>query len=181
MHQNRSISLFSTPFDHFHFHALTGLIWWVLLRSCPIDYGYKSSFGANNILTMHGTCRRLQGAWIYGLSLARPNCRHKIQPENTHQYTMNCTPNVTPPSKSNVIPSLDEHPYGSSRVCSEATWQGLTQVGMWPPAFIVYFHRCENVTKMWTLSVGWGLCDIFTAMDSLIIQGVFFTGTPLKS
>ena len=26
------ISLF--PFDHFHLHPLTGLIWWVLLRSC---------------------------------------------------------------------------------------------------------------------------------------------------
>ena len=26
MHQNRSLSLFSTPFDHFHFHALTGLM-----------------------------------------------------------------------------------------------------------------------------------------------------------
>ena len=26
MHQNRSVSLFSTPFDHFHFHALAALI-----------------------------------------------------------------------------------------------------------------------------------------------------------
>ena len=34
MHQNRSVSLFSTPFDHFHFHALAALIWWVQLRSC---------------------------------------------------------------------------------------------------------------------------------------------------
>ena len=34
MHQNRYISLFSTPFDHFHFHPLAGLIWWVPLRSC---------------------------------------------------------------------------------------------------------------------------------------------------
>ena len=25
MHQNRSVSLFSTPFDHFHFHALAAL------------------------------------------------------------------------------------------------------------------------------------------------------------
>ena len=35
--QNRSISLFSTPFDHFHFHALAALIWWVLLRSCHMS------------------------------------------------------------------------------------------------------------------------------------------------
>ena len=34
MHQNRYISLFSTPFDHFHFYPLAGLIWWVPLRSC---------------------------------------------------------------------------------------------------------------------------------------------------
>ena len=27
MHQNRSVSLFSTPFDHFHFHALAALKW----------------------------------------------------------------------------------------------------------------------------------------------------------
>ena len=26
IHQNRSISLFPTPFDHFHFHPLSGLI-----------------------------------------------------------------------------------------------------------------------------------------------------------
>ena len=36
MHQNRSVSLFSTPFDHFHFHALAALKWWVQLRSCHI-------------------------------------------------------------------------------------------------------------------------------------------------
>ena len=31
MHQYRSISLFPTPFDHFHFHPFPRLIWWVLL------------------------------------------------------------------------------------------------------------------------------------------------------
>ena len=34
MHQNRSISLFSTPFGHFHFHPFPALIWWVDLRRC---------------------------------------------------------------------------------------------------------------------------------------------------
>ena len=37
MHQNRSVSLFSTPFDHFHFHALPALKWWVQLRSCHLE------------------------------------------------------------------------------------------------------------------------------------------------
>ena len=37
MHQNRPVSLFSTPFDHFHFHTLAELIWWVQLRSCHIS------------------------------------------------------------------------------------------------------------------------------------------------
>ena len=36
MHQNRSLSLFSTPIDHFHFHALAALIWWVLLWEAVI-------------------------------------------------------------------------------------------------------------------------------------------------
>ena len=30
--------MFSTLFDHFHFHALVALIWWVLLRSCHIHF-----------------------------------------------------------------------------------------------------------------------------------------------
>ena len=41
MHQNRSVSLFSTPFDHFHFHALAALKWWVQLRSCRIPFFHK--------------------------------------------------------------------------------------------------------------------------------------------
>ena len=47
MHQNMSISLFSTPFDHFHFHSLTALIWWVLLRSCHINLSIKGLHALN--------------------------------------------------------------------------------------------------------------------------------------
>ena len=36
MHQKRSISLFPTPFGHFHFHPYPALIWWVDLRPCHI-------------------------------------------------------------------------------------------------------------------------------------------------
>ena len=37
MHQNRSISLFPTPFGHFHFHPFPGLIWMVDLRPCHMQ------------------------------------------------------------------------------------------------------------------------------------------------
>ena len=38
MHQKRSISLFPTPFGHFHFHPFPALIWWVDLRRCHYQH-----------------------------------------------------------------------------------------------------------------------------------------------
>ena len=55
MHQNRSISLCPTPFDHFHFHSFPALIWWIPLRSRHIEEDLATCCQAANAFETHGS------------------------------------------------------------------------------------------------------------------------------
>ena len=83
MHQNRPISLVLTPFDHFHFHALAALIWWVLLRSCHIWSllrGCKHIFVFNSWLIGGFLWLSESGALLHAkFSLKHVPSRHSIK------------------------------------------------------------------------------------------------------
>ena len=68
MHQNRSISLFKTLFDHFHFHPLGALKWYPHLILCPLLSSYTvflTTLCQQRKLQLHLQCGRCFNAFAH--------------------------------------------------------------------------------------------------------------------